>query len=198
MSRVLVGLLLCAALARGAVEEAPPEAERTVAVTLRLADTELRTGRFSAALAAFRAALADEPGNATAGRGISLTLIQQGRTPESLQVLEALLVRHPDDYTVMNNAAWLYATATNRADRRPERAVALAREALLRAPQDHHVWSTLAEAHYAQGDFPRAVRAAREALNLAARPQVSLPDTALYSEQLDRALRAERAFSLVD
>lgn len=198
MSRILLGLLLCAALARGAVEEVPPDAARAVDVTLRLADVDLRSGRFSAALSNFRAALAAEPGNATAGRGISLTLIQQGRAPESLQVLEALLAQHPDDYSLMNNAAWLYATSTNRADRRPERAVALARDALLRAPQDHHVWSTLAEAHYAQGDFPRAVRAAREALNLASRPQVSFPDIGLYREQLDRAQRAEQAFSLVD
>ncbi len=198
MKRTLLGLMLFGLLARGEVDVLSPAADRPVNVTLRLADEELRSGRFSAALSTFRAALVAEPGNATAGRGISLTLIQQGRTPESLRVLEALLVQHPDDYSLMNNAAWLYATATNRAERRPERAVALAREALLRAPQDHHVWSTLAEAHYAGGDFARSVRAAREALNLATRPEVSLPDLALYRDQLDRALRAEQAFSLVD
>lgn len=198
MSRALLGLLLNAFLALSVAGSPSPDTERTVEVTLRLADAELRSGRFAAALSSFRSALEAEPGNATAGRGISLTLLQQGRAPESLQVLEALLVQHPDDYTVLNNAAWLYATSTNRADRRPARAVDLAREALLRAPQDHHVWSTLAEAHYAQGDFSRAVRAAREAVNLAGRPAVAFPDMPLYRAQLERAIRAEQAFSLVD
>lgn len=192
-------VVLCLVLAGGVGSEPPPaETNRPVSVTLRMADADLRDGRFAAALATFRAALDAEPGNVSAGRGLSLTLLQQGRAPESLQVLEALLARHPDDYIVMNNAAWLYATSTNRIDRRPARAVELAREALLRAPQDHHVWSTLAEAHYAQGDFTRAVRAAREAVNLAGRPTVAFPDLSLYRAQLERAIRAEQAFSLVD
>ena len=58
--------------------------------------------------------------------------------------------------------------------------------------------ATLAEAHYAQGDFARAVRAARQAATIAAARKVDAFELKTYRELLERANRAEQAFSLVD
>ncbi len=124
--------------------------------------------------------------------------IQGGHFKEARDVLEDLLRQHPQDYSLMNNLAWLYATAGDRAIRNPARAVQLAREALLVAPHDYHVWSTLGEAHYVNQEYERATRAIREALRIAQEQQAPSGQRADYEKQLARYERAARAFSLVD
>jgi predicted Zn-dependent protease len=165
---------------------------------LQAASAALRAGRTDEALRLFRRALSLEPGNQAAKYGISMTLIQQNSIPEAQAVLESLITQFPDDYVLKNNAAWLYATSTNRAFRNPDHAVTLAREALLKAPEDFHVWSTLAAAHYAQGDFDKSVRIAQQALEMAAARGLPPDQLKTYREQLDKARQAQRAFSLVE
>lgn len=139
-----------------------------------------------------------DPENQAARFVAASALIQAARYREARELLEGLLERRPGDYPLMNNLAWLLATAQDPELRDPARAVQLARQALLIAPSDFHVWSTLAEAHYVHGDYDRALRAGQEALRLAQDQGAPDLQKANYEKQVLRFEQAVRAFSLVE
>jgi Zn-dependent protease with chaperone function len=70
---------------------------------------------------------------------------------------------NPQQPDVLNNLAWLLATAEDSALRDPERALSLAERAieLQKAP---HIWDTLAEALYVNGRIEEAIQAQQQAL----------------------------------
>ena len=113
-------------------------------------------------------------------------------------LLEHMLEKDPQNVGALNNLAWMYATAEDPAFRKPALAAELARRALLRNPIDFHVWSTMAEAHFANRDYARAERAAREALSLARDRNAPAPQVFTYEEQVRKCTEAVRAFSIID
>lgn len=126
----------------------------------------LKEGKWAEAAALFEKVRAADPGHQEAAFGLSAALIETDRLPEALPMLERLYREVPDNSMVKNNLAWVYAKAKDPAVRNPEKAVKLAREAVLDVPADVSVWNTLAEAYFACGKFDRAVRAAESALRL--------------------------------
>ena len=72
--------------------------------------------------------------------------------------MTALVEDYPEDYQTLNNLAWVYATSKDSAHRDAEKAIDLAQQALVLAPYDHHVWSTLSEAYYVAGEYEKANR----------------------------------------
>lgn len=199
MSRVAVALVLLLALGTGWARAANPEVNTNeVRRLLTLASLQLRDNSPSNALVLYRRVLGLDPGNKSAKYGISSVFIKLDRFKESIAILNSLLSQYPDDYVLINNAAWLLATAGDEKFRDTRRAVNLAREALLRQPNDYHVWSTLAEAHYQNRDYERALPAALEALRLAQGRQAGDESVKVYQEQVQRMNAAFLAFSLAE
>ena len=142
--------------------------------------------------------LAGEPGHRQARFLASHALNNLGRMRESIAVLEELVRDFPDDHATLNNLAWLLATAPEDALRDPKRAVVLARRALMSAPDNYSVWSTLAEAHDRAGDYARALQSAQEALRQAREQKAPEQNLMTYDEQLVKCQNAVQVFTLQD
>jgi len=112
--------------------------------------------------------------------------MKAGRERRALAHLGAAVRLAPDDPEALNSLAWLLATAKDPDLRQPRQAVALALAAVQRAPRPH-IWDTLAEAYFRNGQPHKALAAARAAL--AAGPTRRL---AYYRRQLRRFQKAAR------
>lgn len=107
-------------------------------------------------------------------------------------LLLKLIEENPDDFKLMNNLAWLYATAEDPKYRSGKNSLKYAQEAMILAPNDHHVWSTLSEAHYVNGDYEKAYRSITHMASLAARygQGVTKEQVESYNEQIRKCKRA--------
>jgi tetratricopeptide (TPR) repeat protein len=93
----------------------------------------LKTGRLDEAHALYAAIAAREPANLNAILGAAAALKQLGRQAEAFTALEGALARHPQSAALYHQFA-----ATALAAREPERAAALAEQALSLAPLDQY------------------------------------------------------------
>mgnify|MGYP003611398231 CR=1 FL=1 len=150
------------------------------------------------AVRGLRQVLKEDPDNRRALFLVSNALNVLGHTTEALTVLEKLVASYPDDFSLLNNLAWLLVTVEDPALRDPRRAVGLARRSLMIAPENFSVWSTLSEAYYRAGDYPRALQAAEEALRLGQRLKAPDMNVVTYEEQVTKCRNAVQAFSLRD
>jgi len=96
---------------------------------------------------------------------------------------ENALSVYPDNPRVLNNLAWLYATCEDETIRNPSMAVALARRTV-RIEEKPHFYDTLAESHYAAGEYKEAIEAGRKALALAA------SNKSYYEKQLAKFMKS--------
>lgn len=158
----------------------------------------LKAGRRVEALTELRAILKRDVHHVGALTLVATTLAELGRQRDAIQLFEKLSVEHAQDYAVLNNLAWLQATAMEPAMRNPERAIHLARRALLLAPSSYSVWSTMSEAYYRNGQYDKAYRAAQQAMLLAQEQKAEGVRLAAYDEQLKKCREAVHAFSLLD
>ena len=157
-----------------------------------------QSGDLAGALDLFRQALAMEPENSRAVFGIGTVYIQMEKYREALAVLEPMSAKKPGDYFLKNNIGWLYATAKDHSIRDGAKAVRMAQEALLVAPADFHVWSTLAEGYYVSGQYDKALRAAEEALRIGVMVQGPGAATDEYRRQVDKCRKAVQAMSVLE
>ncbi len=95
------------------------------------------------------------------------------------QAYEASLKLSPENPNVLNNLAWLYATAEDPHFRNPVRALDLAKAAagLLEEP---HILDTLAECYFVNGQYAKALETAQHALRLARENRT------YYQEQVEK------------
>jgi tetratricopeptide (TPR) repeat protein len=99
-----------------------------------------------------------------------------GRFEESLAACDRALELDPKDAKTrsnrravlsrVNELAWELSTAADPARRDPARAVALARIAVDRAPNEGAYWNTLGVAHYRSGDWTAAIAALDRSVEL--------------------------------
>ncbi len=99
------------------------------------------------------------------------------------QAYETSLKLKPENPQVLNNLAWLYATARDPRIRNPVRALELAKAAagFLEEP---HILDTLAESFYVNGQYANALATAQRALRLARE------NRSYYQEQVERFRKA--------
>jgi len=128
----------------------------------------------------------------------SATLVQLKAYRQAATVFEWLIDRNPEDYRVLNNYGWMLATADDSGFRDPVRALTLAQQAILHAPAHSSIWNTLAEAHYVNANFDRAVKAMEHALDLAAREPASQSKIPGYQDQLGKMARAAELIKLLE
>ena len=140
----------------------------------------------------------EDPNHRDARFGISTIYLQLQEYAIAENMLLALEKDYPKDYSVKNNIAWLYATAESPAFRNGEKAVSAARGALLLAPRDYHVWSTLSESYYVNGQYEEANKAALEAFRLAQDAKASVADMHSYRTQVRKCAKAAQAMSLME
>lgn len=115
---------------------------------------------------------------------LGIALFEQGEEQDALEQLRLAQMLAPQDPEVLNTLAWVLATAQDSDLRNPPEALALALQAVGLSPLPH-IWDTLAETYYVNGQYARAVAAARSAL--AAGPRERLEH---YKAQLERFRRA--------
>jgi predicted Zn-dependent protease len=157
-----------------------------------------REDKLDDAMALLDEVLGTDPKNRVARTTRSIVLTTQFRYAEAIAVLESLMMDYPNDIGILNNLAWVFATASDRSLRDGVRAVELAKSALISSPRNFHVWSTLSEGYYVTGSFKRAVHSATEALKLGTQAGASAKDILIYREQMRKAQRALVAFQIVE
>ncbi|MBW2670441.1 MAG: M48 family metalloprotease [Deltaproteobacteria bacterium] len=109
---------------------------------------------------------------------------------ETIKAYEQSLRLDPDNPYALNNLAWLYATCEAETFRDPNKALALAKKAaeLKDAP---HIFDTLAESYYVNGQFEMAVLTGTRAL------EMTTKNRAYYQSQLKKfktAVKNSKAF----
>jgi len=174
------------------------EADQVERALIRTGNRLLEQGKLREAEEMYRRALQRNPQSRAARIGLGNVLIRSGRDREARKLLEPMLSEFPDDFTLKNNVAWLLAVTPDATVKDGRRAVELAQEALLHAPRDYHVWSTLAEAHFACGEYERALKAAEQALSLAREKRAPASEVKFYRAQVEKCRRAVEVFSLVE
>lgn len=178
--------------------EPQTEAERRANAIAEEGFFHARIGNHERAIAIFREALEVDPENRRALFGLGTSLIATEQYGEATNVLARSIALEPGDYYAINNLAWLHATARDIRFRDGRRAVEHARRALVIAPSDYRVWSTLAESYYVTGEYASARRAAEEALRLARLSNLASNVVAEYEAQVRRCRAAEQAMNILE
>lgn len=150
------------------------------------------------AIGMFNEVLQRDPVNKRARFGLGTAYIQMQKYKEALAVLEPLVKEFPEDYFLKNNIAWLYATAKDVTIRNGAKAIQYAQDALLIAPGDFHVWSTLSEGYYISGQYDKALRAAEEALKVSLDSPTGAEGAEEYRRQVEKNRRAVQAMSVLE
>src|SRR5207253_6963199 len=116
----------------------------------------------------YQLALELRPDYADAHNNLGNALRQQGRIEEAIHEYEAALKSQPQFLLAQNNLAWLLATAADSRLRNGNRAVKLAEQAVVATEGNDPVFlHTLAAAYAENGEFIKAVAAAKDALEIA-------------------------------
>jgi tetratricopeptide (TPR) repeat protein len=125
-------------------------------------------GDVEAAIIHYRKALELRPDYANAHNNLANALRQQGQIQEAVREYEAALKSDPRFVLAQNNLAWLLATAADPALRNGAKAVELAEKAVIATGgNDAVMLHTLAAAYAEDGQFGKAVAAAKDALDIA-------------------------------
>jgi tetratricopeptide (TPR) repeat protein len=125
-------------------------------------------GQIDDAIAEYRKALEIRPDFPNAHNNLANALRQKGLIKEAVQHYEEALKSDTGSVLAQNNLAWLLATAADPSLRNGAKAVQLAEQATLATDgNDPLILHTLAAAYAENGQFPKAVAAAKEALQLA-------------------------------
>ncbi|MGO9312511.1 MAG: M48 family metalloprotease [Syntrophobacteraceae bacterium] len=130
--------------------------------------------------------ISQEPGNTEYLAQYGGLLFEKGRLSEAESVLRAALMNDPENPSVLNNLAWLYATGPS-PFRNPKDALDLALKAASLSPEPS-ILDTLAEAYYINGRYADAVSAINDAISEGG-PQQSY--FLKQKEKFEKALRGE-------
>jgi tetratricopeptide (TPR) repeat protein len=151
---------------RKAVELAPKSAEYSNYLGQALGEK----GQTDEAIAQFERALQLSPSLVEAHYYLGVALVMKGRRAEGLAHWRKALLKEPDNVQVLNEIAWVLATAPEAALRNGSVAVSLAEHAVkLTSEREPVVLGTLAAAYAETGRYDQAIETEQRAADLAAR-----------------------------
>ncbi len=173
--------------------------EERVEFLLQVAQAYVQDKEYESAINAYERVLKIDPENKQARYIVATVYINAKQYQKAEEMHLALLADFPDDFQILNNLAWLYATAEDPDFRDGEKAVKMAQEAMVMAPNDHHVWSTLSEAYYVTGEYEKALRAITQMARLASRYGQGITQQQVddYNEQIKKCKRAMDAHKAI-
>lgn len=172
--------------------EGRTEAERTE-LLLEIGDVYFSEQDYDAAMRAYQRILEYDKENKDARFKVSSTYIGSKQYEKAKELIEVLLKEFPEEYQLMNNLAWIYASADDLSFRNAKRAIELAQEAMVLAPNDYHIWSTLSESYYVSGQYEKAYRAINQMKRLVMKSggqNVTQAMVNSYNEQIMKCKRA--------
>jgi|GEM_PF-1273442 len=111
---------------------------------------------------------------------------------------KAVLEKIPMHFQCLNNLAWLYATSPDPSMKNLEAALELANLAKVVQPQSHHLWSTLSQIYFEQGQYVEAGTAINNALAIVRQTTSNLGVVVSYLIQRDRCAIAQQATSIFE
>lgn len=115
--------------------------------------------------------LADEVAGAYSSLGSIYSDEKVGREKDALLKLEEGLKFYPEDPSLLNNTAWLYATAKDVQLRNPQKALAYALKAVKSSNERSAAYlDTLAEAYFVNGEYQQAMATEEKAVPLGLDP----------------------------
>jgi len=124
---------------------------------------------WDAAIVCYRQATKINPRDPEASAGLGMAYFKKGEARNAVESWQRALAIYPGQVSVLNNLAWLLATAADASLRDGAKAVALATQASqLSAGANPVILHTLAVAYAAEGNYGLAAATARRALELAA------------------------------
>lgn len=127
-----------------------------------------RRGLDDQALRQFQRVLHYDPGHVEAASGSARILVDRGQFDRATTALRRTVERNPSDIRLLNDLAWLLATAPRAADRDGSEAIRLAERACRLSKEEHlTLLDTLAAACAEAGQFARALQCAQRAEALA-------------------------------
>jgi len=167
------------------------KAER-VDFLLEVANAYITEKDYASAVEVYERILKIDPQHARTRYIVAHIYIRAKQYKKAEEMLLALVKENSDDFKLLNNLAWLYATAEDPSIRDGRKAIRYAQEAMVLAPNDYHVWSTLSEAYYVSGDYEKAYRAIEQMAGLAALYGQDLTKESIeeYNEQIRKCKRS--------
>jgi tetratricopeptide (TPR) repeat protein len=147
---------------------------------------------YEAAINAYERVIQIDPEHVQARYIIGHIYISAKKYKKAEAMLLILTKENPENFQLWNNLAWLYATAEDPSIRDGKKAIKFAHEAMVLAPNDYHVWSTLSEAYYVAGEYEKSYRAITHMASLAARYAKDITEASVteYNEQIKKCKRA--------
>jgi len=134
----------------------------------RLGNALLEKGELDSAIQVCRTALMIRPADADCHTTLAIALEEKGEPAEAIQHYEKALELAPRSVSALTNFAWLLATSQDASVRNGRKAIELSSEAdQLVGGTSTLVLSTLAAAYAENGEFAKATRTARSAMQLA-------------------------------
>lgn len=158
----------------------------------------LTSGQALAARNIVEGMLRDDPDNIDALLLLGTIHIYLNDYQKAVELFDRIMVTFPENVMLLNNYSWLLSTATDPAYRNPAKALELAQKAILYEPGNFRVWSTLAEAHYVNGNFNRALDILRKGIEQAILNKAPMPVIESYRDQLRRLQDADGVMRLVE
>lgn len=174
--------------------------EERILFLLEIAQVYFKEESFESAVSAYERVLEIDPKHKEARYIVAHVYINAKQYAKAEKLLIDLVADDPEDFKLKNNLAWLYATAEDPKIRSGAKAVKFAQEAMVLAPNDHHVWSTLSEAHYINGEYEKAYRAIKQMAALATRygQGITKENVDGYNEQIRKCKRAWDTQKMID
>jgi tetratricopeptide (TPR) repeat protein len=123
-------------------------------------------GRYGEAVDDYARVIELDPKHVNAWYGRGLAYRRLGQYGKAIDDYETALKLAPTHARALSSLAWVLATCPDAKLRDPDRAVELAKKAVLLAPKAGMYWNTLGAAHYRAGDWEAAVAALDKAVEL--------------------------------
>jgi predicted Zn-dependent protease len=172
------------------LEELPEQ--KRIQFLLEVAEAYIGESDVKSAIATYERILEVDPMNRQARYLLSTLYITTKQYMKAEELLKSLIEEYPEDSALKNKLAWQYATAEDPAFRDGKKAIELAQEAMVLAPYDHHIWSTLSEAYFSAGEYEKATRAINHMIALVQRYGSDITQEMAdgYNKQLRKSQRA--------